>query len=180
MRAMISTDEPARSVSGAEALQARHSELKAEIDAREDSMAQVNKAGRKLTQQGHYASTEVRMNSRKTNRSYGDGGHCFIASFHVQIRDRMSDLKREGASLQQVWLDQKHKLDQMLEFQIFLRDAKNVDAMSSAHEVAIHKCTCMYVQGTYVDQNSMVLGFTHYACFATSSLPLCVLNQRAQ
>ncbi len=59
MGAMISTDEPARSVSGAEALQARHNELKAEIDAREDSMAQVNKAGRKLAQQGHYASAEV-------------------------------------------------------------------------------------------------------------------------
>ncbi len=63
MRAMLSTDEPARSVTDAEALQGRHNELKAEIDAREDSMAQINKAGRKLTQQGHYASMEVSTNT---------------------------------------------------------------------------------------------------------------------
>ncbi len=52
-----------------------------------------------------------------------------------QIRDRLADLKRESAGLQQVWLEQKQKLDQILEFQFFLRDAKNIDAMSSAHEV---------------------------------------------
>ena len=63
MGALISTDEPARSVSGAEALQARHNEQKAEIDAREDSLVQVNKVGRKLIQQGHYASAEVRSST---------------------------------------------------------------------------------------------------------------------
>ena len=41
MGALISTDETVRSVSGAEGLLAKHSEYKAEIDAREDSVAQV-------------------------------------------------------------------------------------------------------------------------------------------
>ena len=58
--AVISTVEPARSVSGAEALLAKHNEYKAEIDAREESVAGVNKGGKKLIQQGHYANTEVR------------------------------------------------------------------------------------------------------------------------
>ena len=57
--AIISTVEPARSVSGAEALLAKHSEYKAEIDAREESVTMVTKAGKKLIQQGHYANTEV-------------------------------------------------------------------------------------------------------------------------
>ena len=57
---MISDEEPARSVSEAEALISRHSEHKAEIDARESSVAQVTKSGKKLIQQNHYASTEVR------------------------------------------------------------------------------------------------------------------------
>ena len=57
--AVISTVEPARSVSGAEALLAKHSEYKAEIDAREESVAAVTKAGKKLIQQGHYANAEV-------------------------------------------------------------------------------------------------------------------------
>ena len=59
MGALISTEEPARSVSGAEALLAKHNEHKAEVEAREDSVAQVTKVGKRQTQQGHYASTEV-------------------------------------------------------------------------------------------------------------------------
>lgn len=57
--AVISTVEPARSVSGAEALLAKHNEYKAEIDAREESVAMVTKGGKKLIQQGHYANSEV-------------------------------------------------------------------------------------------------------------------------
>ena len=60
MGALISTEEPARSVSGVEALLAKHNEQKAEIEAREDSVAQVTKVGRRQIQQGHYASSEVR------------------------------------------------------------------------------------------------------------------------
>ena len=63
MAELVSTAEPARGVSEAEALLAKHSEHKAEIDAREDTIAQVTKVGRKLIQQGHYASNEVRFNT---------------------------------------------------------------------------------------------------------------------
>ena len=59
MGALISTEEPAHSVSGAEALLAKHNEHKAEVDAREESLAQITRNGKKLTQQGHYASSEV-------------------------------------------------------------------------------------------------------------------------
>ena len=59
MEETICSEEPARSVSGAEALISKHNEHKAEIDARQDSMTQVSKAGRKLIQQTHYASAEV-------------------------------------------------------------------------------------------------------------------------
>ncbi len=59
MGALISTREPVQSVSGAEALQAKHNEHKAELDAREESMSQITKNGKKLIQQGHYASSEV-------------------------------------------------------------------------------------------------------------------------
>ena len=72
--AVISTVEPARSVSGAEALLAKHSEYKAEIDAREESVTMVTKAGKKLIQQGHYANTEVctsmRLYMTKSNLKY--------------------------------------------------------------------------------------------------------------
>ena len=70
MEETISSEEPARSVSGAEALISKHNEQKAEIDAREDSVTQVAKAGRKLIQQSHYASSEVRREGRRE----GGGG----------------------------------------------------------------------------------------------------------
>ena len=60
MGVIISTEEPAQSVSGAEALLVKHNEHKAEMDAREESMAQITKNGKKLIQQSHYASSEVR------------------------------------------------------------------------------------------------------------------------
>lgn len=60
MGSLISTEEPADSVSGAEALLAKHNEYKAEVDAREESMSQITRNGKKLIQQGHYASSEVR------------------------------------------------------------------------------------------------------------------------
>ena len=59
MEETMCSEEPARSVSGAEALISKHNQHKAEIDTREDSVTQVAKAGRKLIQQSHYASTEV-------------------------------------------------------------------------------------------------------------------------
>lgn len=60
MGSHISTAEPADSVSGAEALLAKHSEHKAEVDARQESMSQITKSGKKLIQQNHYATSEVR------------------------------------------------------------------------------------------------------------------------
>ena len=59
MEETLCSDEPAHSVSGAEAFISKHNELRAEIELRDDSIAQVTKSGRKLTQQSHYASAEV-------------------------------------------------------------------------------------------------------------------------
>ena len=58
MKETICSKEPAHSVSGAEALILKH---KAEIEARDDSLVQVTKAGRKLIKQNHYASAEVQL-----------------------------------------------------------------------------------------------------------------------
>ena len=59
MEETICSEEPARSVPGAEALISKHNAHKAEIDMREESLGQVAKTGRKLIQQTHYATAEV-------------------------------------------------------------------------------------------------------------------------
>ncbi|CAI8040975.1 Spectrin alpha chain, non-erythrocytic 1 [Geodia barretti] len=109
MEETMCSEEPARSVSGAEALISKHNQHKAEIDTREDSVTQVAKAGRKLIQQSHYASTE--------------------------IRERLAELKQESESLQELWTQQQARLNQTLQHQQFIREAKLIDTMSSSHEV---------------------------------------------
>ena len=60
MKAVISADELAKDVSGAEALLERHQEHKSEIDAREDSFRATAEAGKMLLESDHYASEEVK------------------------------------------------------------------------------------------------------------------------
>lgn len=60
MKAIISADELAKDVAGAEALLERHQEHKGEIDAREDSFAATTEAGKQLLDKGHYAADEIK------------------------------------------------------------------------------------------------------------------------
>lgn len=60
MKAIISADELAKDVAGAEALLERHQEHRGEIDAREDSFATTTEAGKQLLERGHYATDEVK------------------------------------------------------------------------------------------------------------------------
>ena len=53
-RAVISQDELAKDVNGAEALLERHAEHKSEIDAREDSFRATAEAGQMLLDSGQY------------------------------------------------------------------------------------------------------------------------------
>lgn len=57
--AQISGDEAVTSVAAAKELLDRHNQVKAEIDAREETVMKITRAGNKLVQQGHYAKTEV-------------------------------------------------------------------------------------------------------------------------
>ena len=85
MGALISTEEPAHSVSGAEALLAKHNEHKAEVDAREESLSQITRNAKKLIQQGHYASSEVCVSQyRVVSRKNCLGGRdLMLACMHL-------------------------------------------------------------------------------------------------
>ena len=55
--------------------------------------------------------------------------------FVLQIKDSLAGLKSEQTKLVDAWDSQQTHLSNMLQYQIFLRDAEAIDAMSSAHEV---------------------------------------------
>lgn len=55
----MSGDQPVTSVASAKEVFDQHNQVKAEMDAREDSMQKITRQGSKLAQQGHYAKAEV-------------------------------------------------------------------------------------------------------------------------
>ena len=69
MKTVISADELAKDVAGAEALLERHQEHKGEIDAREDSFRATAESGQQLLENNHYASDEVKEKVNHVFRS---------------------------------------------------------------------------------------------------------------
>ena len=60
MKALLSADELAKDMSGAETMLQRHRERKGEIDAQEDSFKATTQFGQSLISSGHFASDEVK------------------------------------------------------------------------------------------------------------------------
>ena len=69
MKALVSADELAKDVAGAEAMIQRHRERKGEIDAQDDSFKATSQFGQSLISSGHYESEEV----KEIVSSHGDG-----------------------------------------------------------------------------------------------------------
>lgn len=100
MKAIISADELAKDVAGAEALLERHQEHRGEIDAREDSFASTTAAGLNLLEKGHYASDEV--------------------------KEKLSTLESDKRSLLALWEERRILYEQCLDLQYFYRDTEQV------------------------------------------------------
>ncbi|XP_055516190.1 spectrin alpha chain, non-erythrocytic 1 isoform X2 [Leucoraja erinacea] len=108
MKALISADELANDVAGAEALLDRHQEHKGEIDAHEDSFKTTDEAGQALLAGEHYASDEV--------------------------REKLGILAEEKVSLLDLWELRRHQYEQCMDLQLFYRDTEQVDNWMSKQE----------------------------------------------
>ncbi|XP_011638312.1 spectrin alpha chain [Pogonomyrmex barbatus] len=108
MRAIISADELAKDVAGAEALVDRHQEHKGEIDARADSFDATTLAGNKLLEKKHYAAEEV---ARKLN-----------------------SLADDKSSLLSLWEKRRILYEQCVDLQLFYRDTEQADAWMAKQE----------------------------------------------
>jgi hypothetical protein len=65
-----------------------------------------------------------------------------------EIQERFSELLEEHQHLHTAWQHKKVHLDQLIDLQFFLRDAKQIDALSSSQEVALASTDI----GTSVDE----------------------------
>ncbi len=106
---MVSADELAKDVAGAEALQQRHRERKGEIDAQEDSFKATGLFGQGLISSGHFASEEV--------------------------KEYLVSLGSQKASLLGLWEERKAQFDQSMDLQLFMRDADQADNWMAKQEV---------------------------------------------
>ncbi|XP_012530663.2 spectrin alpha chain isoform X3 [Monomorium pharaonis] len=111
LRATMSTEEKVRDAASAQILKTEHEALKGEIEAREDSFSSVLDLGEAMVQTGHYAATEV--------------------------EEKCNQLLDERQRLHAAWQQKKVHLDQLIDLHFFLRDAKQLDTLSSTQEAAL-------------------------------------------
>uniref|UniRef100_A0A8D3C887 Spectrin alpha chain, non-erythrocytic 1 n=1 Tax=Scophthalmus maximus TaxID=52904 RepID=A0A8D3C887_SCOMX len=108
IRGLVSSEELAKDVTGAEALLERHQEHRTEIDARAGTFQAFEQFGQQLLVRGHYASPE--------------------------IQQKLEALDRERADLEQAWVQRRMMLDQCLELQLFNRDCEQAENWMAARE----------------------------------------------
>lgn len=109
MKAIISADELAKDVAGAEALLERHQEHRGEIQAREDSFTTITEAGKQLLERGHYAGDEV--------------------------KEKLSTLTADKESLLAMWKERDVLYEQCMDLQVFYRDTEQADTWMAKQEV---------------------------------------------
>uniref|UniRef100_A0A0N5ANF9 Spectrin alpha chain n=1 Tax=Syphacia muris TaxID=451379 RepID=A0A0N5ANF9_9BILA len=108
MNQLVSSDELANDVTGAEALLERHQEYRTEIDSRNGTFLAFEAFGNQLLNGHHYASEN--------------------------IKQRMEDVNEAHKKLEETWVQRRHILDQCLELQLFYRDCEQADTWMSARE----------------------------------------------
>jgi spectrin alpha len=111
MKSIISADELAKDVAGAEALLERHQEHKGEIDAREDSFKLISDSGNLLVDKKHFAGSDV--------------------------ADKLAYLDDEKRSLLSLWEDRRILYEQCMDLQLFYRDTEQADTWMAKQEVRI-------------------------------------------
>uniref|UniRef100_H3CBT9 Spectrin alpha chain, non-erythrocytic 1 n=1 Tax=Tetraodon nigroviridis TaxID=99883 RepID=H3CBT9_TETNG len=108
IRGLVSSEELAKDVTGAEALLERHQEHRTEIDARAGTFQAFEQFGQQLLVRGHYASPE--------------------------IQQKLEALEQERTHLEKAWVQRRMMLDQCLELQLFSRDCEQAENWMAARE----------------------------------------------
>jgi spectrin alpha len=111
MRALVHSDEMAKDVTGAEALLERHREHRAEIYAREQSFKNFENFGKELLANQHYASED--------------------------IQQKLLHIAEACKALELGWNERQAKLDQCMEFQLFLRECEQAEDWMSVRETSL-------------------------------------------
>lgn len=113
MNQLVSSDELANDVTGAEALLERHQEYRTEIDSRAATFHAFEQFGNQLLNNRHYASAD--------------------------IKKRLDEVNDARQKLEDAWVRRRRILDQCLEVQLFYRDCEQADTWMSAREAFLNQ-----------------------------------------
>lgn len=108
MSQLVSSNELANDVTGAEALLERHQDYRTEIDARSGTFQAFEQFGDQLINNRHYASED--------------------------IKQRQQDVQQALRNLEDAWVARRKILDQCLELQLFYRECEQADQWMTASE----------------------------------------------
>lgn len=111
LRATLQAEEHVSDAAGATALKLQHDAIFNEIEAREEKFRTLNELSDSMVQTGHYAASEV--------------------------EERCIALFEERQKLHNAWQRKKIILEQKIDLFCFLRDAKQIDNISSVQEAAL-------------------------------------------
>ncbi|XP_003743041.1 spectrin alpha chain [Galendromus occidentalis] len=108
MYSLVSSDELANDVTGAEALLERHLEHRTEIDARQGTFQAFEQFGQQLLRNGHYASP--------------------------QIQDRLEKITEVRLQLEKAYLARRTRVEECLDLQLFYRDCEQAENWMASRE----------------------------------------------
>lgn len=114
LRTTMMAEDKIRDLATAQALKTEHEALKNEIEAREETFRAVLDLGEAMIQTDHYAAQDA--------------------------EEKNTLLIDERIKLHNAWQTKKVWLDQQIDLQCFLRDAKQVEHTSSLQEAALGNC----------------------------------------
>lgn len=110
---LVSSDELAVDVTGAEALLERHQEHRTEMDARAGTFQAFDMFGKQLLESQHYAS--------------------------VEIGEKLESMAEARQELEKQWIARRMQLDQCLELQLFYRDCEQAENWMGSREAFLQE-----------------------------------------
>lgn len=109
MTQLVSSEQWANDITGAEALLDRQQDYRTEIDARTGTFQAFEQFGDQLIQNRHYASED--------------------------IKQRQQDVQNALRNLEDAWVARRKMLDQCLELQLFYRECEQADNWMTARKL---------------------------------------------
>lgn len=122
-------DEKVTNFTKAQSLKADHDTLKGEIQARDDSFLLLTNMSTAMAQTGIIKENNVFYDFSNTEIP----GHYAAA----EAVDRCAGLSMKRDELYAAWHMKKVYLDQLVDLHFFLREAKQIENITSTHEVRL-------------------------------------------